>query len=180
MNDEVYVKLLRDSSRPCWLLYPDLNAKHLSEALRTLEEEGRDTGSEHALQDEHHCRHDSHQGTLVLLFIDATWKFAREMIRASSFPSHVQRVQLTDRDTASLATQPRRFDIRTPPSESHFSTAECVSLVLAQVEKDTGIYETIMRPLDLMVSQWHAYASQSRQKRDKLLVETYGSIDTDM
>jgi hypothetical protein len=80
-----------------------------------------------------------------------------------------------------LVFKPRRFDIRTPPSPDHLSTAECIATVAAMAETSghhafhpyaTGpdpdaasssgmvgsgseIFEALMRPLDLMVHFWH-------------------------
>ena len=70
------------------------------------------------------------------------------------------RVQLSDDDFAQLTKQ-RRFEIRAPPSQNQKSTAECLAWVVSRVEQqgdDNGnnggtnnIYETVMKPLDLMV-----------------------------
>lgn len=56
----------------------------------------------------------------------------------------------------------RRFDIRTPPSPDHLSTAECVASVLRELEGESNkdIFDLLMRPLDLMVSQWRSFKEQ--------------------
>lgn len=58
----------------------------------------------------------------------------------------------------------RRFDIRTPPSPDHLSTAECIATVLREVEGESNkdIFDVLMRPLDLMVSQWRSFARRSK------------------
>jgi len=121
---------------------------------------------------------------MVLLFLDATWKYAQEMDRAcikyGVYPPHMIRVRLDptvdcgaslgsneDRTavtcvTANLLTsqpqfQPRRFDIRTPPTPDHLCTAECIAWALSIVESDMGIYRTLMKPLDLMVQKWRSF-----------------------
>jgi DTW domain-containing protein YfiP len=143
-DDELFQRLLGDPKRrPVWLIYPDEEALPLSQAIHQL---------------------DNNQ-TLVavsLLFIDATWNFAREMQKASVFPSHVQKVHLDETDLKNV--QPRRFDIRTPPSDQHLSTAECIALVVSKVERNPDIYSTIMKPLDLTVQRWHDFANQKKKK----------------
>lgn len=99
-------------------------------------------------------------------FAYTTRQFAREMDRANvehnSYPEHMLRVQLTEQDFDG-AFQPRRFDIRTPPTEQHLSTAECVAHVLSRIEDDDHrIYDAIMKPLDLMVRQWHSFSDHCK------------------
>lgn len=58
-----------------------------------------------------------------------------------------------------LQFQPRRFDIRAPPSPNHLCTAECIALALSIVERDNmEIYRALMKPLELMVQKWHSCA----------------------
>jgi DTW domain len=88
-----------------------------------------------------------------------------------------------------IAFRPRRFDIRTPPTDEHLSTAESMAIALACIESDSryhfapdnignndddndttmetpDIYSTIMKPLDLMVQQWHGFTREKKQKQD--------------
>jgi len=122
-----------------WLVYPGEEAVSLTEAL----EQRRDDNSR-----------------ITLVFLDATWKYAKEMdrynIQHQQYPANMLRVQLAEQDLAPLLTRPCRFDIRTPPTEQHLSTAECVAWVMAQAEERPDIYSIIMKPLDLMVQQWHS------------------------
>ena len=86
------------------------------------------------------------------------------------YPEHMLRVQLTkdDFDRDNTRFEPRRFDIRTPPTEQHLSTAECVAFVLSRIEDDNHlIYHTIMKPLDLMVQQWHSFSDRNTKQRTK-------------
>ena len=218
-NDHPFKKLdrnirqsLLDSKKPVWLMYhTDTQqsrgpgeAKYptsisLSEALTTL----RNQQLPHV--------------TVVL--IDATWKYAKEMYRRSlqHFPKHMVHVHIdiatdilclrpesnVDKDQeqhrdASTKTKyefkPRRFDIRTPPSDQHLSTAESLAITVHSIEaelrrshpeshtdtglsmkgndhnKDVDIYATMMKPLDLMVEQWHSFAKQREISGDKLRV----------
>ena len=126
---------------------------------------------------------------IIVLVLDATWKFAKEMDRANiqhgCYPSSLlQRIQLTpsdfdhpffmeeqrqrlDNDNDSDAPSFRRFSIRTPPKANtsdnivYLSTAECLAYVLARIERQDDIYATIMKPLDLMVGQWHVHRNNA-------------------
>lgn len=149
---------LSGPDHPIWLLYPDPQAISLTEALNRQQQ----LIANHPTNDD-----DNLPVRTILLFLDATWKFAKEMHRKNQeegrYPPNLQLVQLTAQDVAdNQQFVPRRFDIRTPPSEGHFSTAECIAQTLSQVEDNATIYETIMKPLDLMVQQWHSHQNQRR------------------
>ncbi|KAL7563393.1 hypothetical protein ACA910_016494 [Epithemia clementina (nom. ined.)] len=142
---------LTDSSHTnLWLIYPCEEAVSLEQAVK-------DWKDEQLLQET--------RSTVVLLLLDATWKFAKEMDASNRtrnlYPSHMKRVQLTENDLQTLS-KPKRFDIRTPPSEQHLSTAETLALVVSKVENDETIYETLMKPLDLMVEQWHSFQESKK------------------
>jgi hypothetical protein len=98
----------------------------------------------------------------------------RANVQNNCYPKHMLRVQLSEQDFDS-SFKPRRFDIRTPPTDQHLSTAECLALVLSRIEHDEHriIYDTIMKPLDLMVRQWHSFshrkpADPPKKKRQSL------------
>ena len=61
----------------------------------------------------------------------------------------------------------RRFDIRTPPSSNHLSTAECIAWAVSAIEEKPQIYETMMKPLDLMVEKWHSFSKQNEKLKQK-------------
>jgi DTW domain-containing protein YfiP len=163
-----------------WLLSPnDKTAISLTEALKQWEKQKQ------------HFSNDTIYPKIVVLVMDATWKYAKEMDRANilngSYPtSFMQRIQLTpsdfdhplfttDRklcnaaDDTSTASSFHRFSIRTPPKSSsnddmvYLSTAECIAYVLARIELQDEIYSTIMKPLDLMVRQWQAHCKTRRE-----------------
>ena len=121
----------------------------------------------------------SSQKTIVVVMLDATWKYAKEMDKINTalglYPPHIRRVALSWDDPwrPAEAVVPCRFDIRTPPSDVHLSTAECVAWVVSALEKQEdessrsssttktleesplSIYATLMKPLDVMVRKWH-------------------------
>jgi len=119
---------------------------------------------------------------ILIVLLDATWKFAKEMDKANLlndlYPPHMKRVALSWDDPLrpAEAVVPRRFDIRTPPSEVHLSTAECIAWLLSALEDEdddnehsreshdkqkesstttSSIYSTLMKALDCMVDKWH-------------------------
>ena len=156
---------------------------------------------------------------ITLIFIDATWKYAKEMEKKNTslklWPDDLIRIRLcppsescimeekrnllhfltlgqneigkqmqshsfsmakshsyTNSDCENITFKnndifvpndytPRRFDIRTPPSEEHLSTAECIAWVVSAIEEDNGfVYKTLMRPLDYMVKLWREFGSK--------------------
>jgi DTW domain-containing protein YfiP len=163
---------LMAADRKVWLVYPHPQALSLRQALadwRALQQQ-----QETPAGDPPHSK-----ARLTIIFLDATWKFARQMEKASQFPPHIQRVQLRhDHDLMELEKM-RRFDIRTPPSPSHLSTAECLALVVSRVEDRPGLYDSLMRPLDLMVSQWHSFASQTKASKGGANTTTAKNGDDD-
>jgi DTW domain-containing protein YfiP len=154
-KDKSVHKLLQEppeeKSTPIWLFYPGPDAISFSQAL----EQHQSTSTENSER-------------ITLLFLDATWKYAKEMHHANTqfkqYPDHMLRVQLSETDLENVT--PRRFDIRTPLSDNHLSTAECLAWVIAKVEEKQEIYDTIMKPLDLMVNQWHSFSDQKKRPKD--------------
>jgi len=145
--DPKAVEMLQNPETPVWLVYPDDDrAISLSQTLVQLGDE-----------------------TPTIVFLDATWKYAKEMDQANErthqYPAHMTRVQLSMDDLRNLT--PRRFDIRTPLSDQHLSTAECIAWVLSKVEGKPEIYDTVMKPLDLMVSQWHSFMDPNHRHAKK-------------
>ncbi|KAL3782722.1 hypothetical protein ACHAWO_008303 [Cyclotella atomus] len=133
---------------------------------------------------------------MTLLFIDATWKHAREMetkltksleckhwIRVQLVPtaseksSDENQVDLDTNDTVSNHdntkdnTQQRqfiqrRFEIRAPPSPDHLSTAECLAWVVSRVERNPVIFESITKVLDYMVHLWRVNVSSGKKSKE--------------
>jgi DTW domain-containing protein YfiP len=163
-TDESVLKLLKEppspvenvTPNPVWLFYPGPDAISLSQALK-----------EHKSSEQKNCR-------VTLLFLDATWKYAKEMNQANTqnkqYPDHMLRVQLSEADLENVT--PRRFDIRTPLSDEHLSTAECLAWTIAQVEENQKMYDTIMKPLDLMVRQWHSFSDRKKKPKDDSQAES--------
>jgi DTW domain-containing protein YfiP len=162
--------LLRPPNLPI-LLFPEENkndtvALSLSQAKREIQEiqEKRKT--------------EATPGKIVLLVLDATWKYAREMHRANQthhqYPAHMLQVSLQapeDFPDDSSLFRPRRFDIRTidirttPSGENHetwMCTAECIAWALSRLEDNPELYSTIMKPLDSMVEKWNSFVKSPK------------------
>ena len=145
--DPKALEMLQNPKSPVWLVFPnDDRAISLAQALEQLGKQPP-----------------------TIVFLDATWKYAKEMDQANQcthqYPAHMTRIQLTMEDLRNFT--PRRFDIRTPISDQHLSTAECIAWVLSKVEGKPEIYDTIMKPLDLMVSQWHSFMDSNHRHAKK-------------
>jgi DTW domain-containing protein YfiP len=158
-TDESVLKMLKEppssqeengTPNPVWLFYPGPDAISLFQALKE------------------HKNSEQDNGRITLLFLDATWKYAKEMDQANKqnnqYPDHMLRVQLSEADLENVT--PRRFDIRTPLSDEHLSTAECLAWAVAQVEENQESYDIIMKPLDLMVRQWHSFSDRKKKPKD--------------
>lgn len=184
--DENVMKLLKnDSGQDILLVYPCQNALSLQQGLKLVEQRRKFKNEKGSTLDE----------KIIVLFLDATWKYAREMdlanLSTNQYPEHLIRVALrpdgTKEDSIireSLVNaadglnnppavcidrpdsfQPRRFDIRTPPSANHLSTGECIAWVVAVIENAPSLYETLTKPMDLMVKKWHSCSDGSSKKR---------------
>jgi DTW domain-containing protein YfiP len=134
---------------------------------------------------------------VFVVFLDATWKYAKEMDRANQqynqYPIQTQRVQL-DKSTFENSSNfiARRFEMfRTPISDYHLSTAECIARVLTSIESSISssqqhgrttydnnndsnsnelvetIFDQVMKPLDLMVQQSKSFLHGSEKKQRK-------------
>ena len=71
---------------------------------------------------------------------------------------------MTTTTTTPVGFKPRRFDIRTPPSDECLSTAECIAWAVAATEDNPELYASLMKPLDVMVEKWKSF-SDSRDSR---------------
>lgn len=171
--DSKALNALRDSRQGCILLCPGEGAVSLREALQLFNEKSGGSPVE----------------TINIVALDATWKFAREMdnhnIKNGLYPDHMLRVSLKPTDLEEFKRPSDfvqlRFEIRTPPSPDHLSTAESIAWVLSAVEQEPDLYSVLVKPLDVMVKKWQscyvgvkgvseakqtAEKSESRTKRD--------------
>ena len=139
-----FQSIIQDESQPLLLLYPGPDAIPLEEAMELLKPLPGDK--------------------LNILVLDGTWKYAKEMDRASSYPDRIQRIQLKPSSFANF--RPGRFDIRTPPTPDHLSTAECIAWVVSRIEEDPALYERLLEPLDYMVAKWKSYDKKKRPVED--------------
>lgn len=177
-NEEI-MNLVQDPDQDVILFYPSDDAVSLMDGLEIIRQRRFPSPQNTAHQgidsdyDDRPARK-LDGSRIILLFFDATWKYAQEMDRACTengvYPPHIIRVRLTpttdcganpdynDGDNDRVVFQPRRFDIRAPPTLDHLSTAECIAWALSIVERNVDIYRTLMKPLDLMVQKWHSFA----------------------
>jgi DTW domain-containing protein YfiP len=159
-----------------WLLSPnDTTAISLTEALYEWEEQKRatlnytnypkiivfviDATWKYAKEmDRSNVQHDCYPSS-IMQRIQLTPSDFDHPIFAQQQQQQQQHGNFTSNDTAVAL---HRFSIRTPPKSDaksnmiYLSTAECLAYVLARIERNDSIYYTIMKPLDLMVQQWHA------------------------
>jgi DTW domain-containing protein YfiP len=180
---------------PVWLVYPHPDAVSLDEALAELRQAAVVPHDESSSRTGGGSPGAVKVGVVVvtLVFFDATWQFAKEMDRANQehYARHgIKRVQLGATDFHELfvhentnssssssssssgngnnsrsRSKAKRFDIRTPPSERHLSTAECLAWTVSKIEQQPNeIYETLMKPLDLAVEQWHSFRLEKDQR----------------
>jgi len=177
--DSHIMELLQDENRNVMLVYPSKDAVSLTEGLQQIRERksSMEDKSKRKLKDEGDPdriinvgsppNHDTCSMITVVL-LDGTWKYAREMhktnVATNQYPNHLIQVALTPKDFEIFANssnfKPARFDIRTPPSPDHLSTAECIAWIVSTIEGNASHYDTIMKPLDLMVEQWHSFSNR--------------------
>jgi DTW domain-containing protein YfiP len=125
---------------------------------------------------------------VVLLVLDATWKFAKEMHRKNQgyypphvprYPPHTLRMALQPSDLPDQF-QPSRFAMRTTPrpegdtvtTSAWMCTAECVSWILSQIEQpsqpENSIYETVIRAIDAAVETHNSFIQENKKNpRDR-------------
>ena len=198
-TDPNVMQILHDPNEVIVLVFPHKDALDLEEGIRLAEErcgfindaekknESQDSGQTETI----HTKDDvqiSKNKKMTIIFIDATWKHAREMEAASSveWPENLIRVQLKpsevsgqrnhdEGDNAKAETSTsegpnfieRRFQIRTPPSPDHLSTAECLAWIASRVEHNPDIYQGIMKTLDYMVKTWEQFTEKSTSDNRK-------------
>ena len=150
-------RLVNDKNELVLVCFPSDDAVALQDALQTVSD------SVLPKVEDSECAPTSYKPKVNIIFIDATWKYAKEMVSKTihngGWPSHSIHIELEPAKDCGNDFKARRFDIRTPPSVNHLSTAECIAHVLREVEGHNGheLFETLMRPLDLMVLQWHSF-----------------------
>lgn len=147
INDTYFIELhpiLLQSDTPVWLVFPGDDAVPLEEALDDFRVRHRDN---------------AHPPTIHVFFLDATWKYAVEIHRANHFPSHAMCVQLTN------VSSGRFSECRTPPGPHCWSTAECMAHVVSRIENRSDIWDTVLKPVDLMAEQWRNFRLENEAKQ---------------
>jgi DTW domain-containing protein YfiP len=187
IDDETRERLYES---PALLLYPSQEPSDQQQVVSL--EEGLEMIQKRRQQENQST--DSQQSQKITIFIlDATWKYAKEIHKANlkeeQYPPHMIKVSLrpipskseksnenettaeekttaeTTTTTTPVGFKPRRFDIRTPPSEECLSTAECIAWAVAATEDNPELYASLMKPLDVMVEKWKSF-SNGRDTRD--------------
>lgn len=212
--DPTIMDIINDPNRDVMVLFPSDDAMTLEEGMKEIEK--RRTEREEKAEQTNKCGVDGGgdkkmQEKIVVMFLDATWKYAQEMERANTkgeyWPRNIIRVKLSppmqgqgsnkgkegelegdkaetskskpgDKSTSSkhfpMEFKAERFNIRTPPSSGHLSTAECLAWVCAVIEDDPSIYELLMRPLDFMVEKWKSFSPDGRGRGKNNFLEGDG------
>lgn len=180
--DNDVMNILHDPKEVVVLVFPHEKALDLEDGLRLAEERCHNINNSSNINNNNDVAKTSNckKKKMNLIFIDATWKYAKEMEKGTDndneWPKNLIRVQLTpssssvagsgniDNDDGWKTPSPtaaaaatfieRRFHIRTPPSPNHLSTAESIAWIVGRVEHNPVIYESIMTALDYMVSVW--------------------------
>ena len=189
------INILNDPHEVIVLVFPGPNAIDLEQGIKLAEKKcGFDKKEEQRRTSTLLTR------KITLLFIDATWKHAREMkakltscleckhwIQVQLIPTgsenadsslHQNVKQSTGEhiieSTAQTTFVQRRFQIRAPPSPNHLSTAECLAWVASRVEENPLIYEKITKVLDYMVRLWRdnaAFHNESKKAMSQKSLE---------
>lgn len=182
------INLLADPDQVVVLVFPGPNAIDMEEGIQLAETR---CGFNTEVDDDTENDDTKEQKKITLLFIDATWKHAREMetkltksleckhwIRVQLVPTASKKCDNVDREmnqstasnksTESTTQTPfvqRRFEIRAPPSPNHLSTAECLAWVASRVERNPIIFESITKVLDYMVHLWRVNVSSGKRRK---------------
>jgi DTW domain-containing protein YfiP len=108
---------------------------------------------------------------VVLIVLDATWKYAKEMHRANDkyYPSHMLRMSLDGNEDLPRDFQPRRFELRTTPNSDEttawMSTAECVAWIVSRLENRPSIYDVTVQVLDAAVEQHRSFIANNKRNQ---------------
>mmetsp|Transcript_8122 Transcript_8122/g.12148 ORF Transcript_8122/g.12148 Transcript_8122/m.12148 type:complete len:428 (-) Transcript_8122:510-1793(-) len=242
------MKMLKSEEEDVVLLYPGKDAVSLKEGLEIIEQRRKERDDKKKQQQQKEEEESKEENTkeseekdaeendapsskdetkekkkkkkMTLVFLDATWKYAREMEKfntsmnywkkdivrvkldpvndvaadktnnqtfnkqeddkttlnedddesKAAAPADEQKDTTTSSNNSNSTTNttksyqpksytPNRFHIRTPPSSQHLSTAECIAWMVSIVENKPELYDTLMKPLDLMVEKWSSFTN---------------------
>ena len=180
--DASVMKILRDPNEVVVLVFPHPDALYLEDGLTLAEKRCGFENDDNKSDDIDTASNNSKPSKkMTLIFLDATWKHAREMdsktTAAGVWPENMIRVQMAPTDLAKKDTKDennnndpkiafvqRRFQIRAPPSPDHLSTAECLAWIASRVERNPHIFEGIMKVLDYMVELWKGFATADESR----------------
>ncbi|XP_069481659.1 tRNA-uridine aminocarboxypropyltransferase 2 [Ambystoma mexicanum] len=97
-----------------------------------------------------------------IIIIDGTWSQAKDIFYKNSIFRLPKQVQLK----TTLSSQ---YVIRTQPTNTCLSTLECAAVALAIMEKNDGIQEIILRPLQALCSFQIQHGAQVHHSKEHLL-----------
>ena len=177
-NHTDVMNILNDENQVVLLIFPHPYAMDLEQGIKLAERQCGFTLEDDASFDK------SENKKMNLLFIDATWKHAREMeakltkaldsehwIRIQLIPEEITPIESIEEisnsqdETSQTPFVQRRFQIRAPPSPNHLSTAECLAWVASRVERNPIIYESITKVLDYMVNLWRVNVASNNKSK---------------
>lgn len=113
------------------------------------------------------------EGKVIIVALDATWKYAKEMHRANLkddlYPNNLVRVCLQPSDFPDDWVS-GRFNIRTTPQKGEstlgfMSTVECIAWAASELGGHPDLFAILMKPLDLMVAKWNAFVKQPKIRK---------------
>ncbi|XP_075457270.1 tRNA-uridine aminocarboxypropyltransferase 2 [Ascaphus truei] len=97
-----------------------------------------------------------------LIIIDGTWSQAKDIFYKNNLFRLPRQVQLK-------TTISSQYVIRTQPTNTCLSTLECAAIALSIMEKNVGIQETILRPLQALCSFQLQHGAQVHHSKEHLL-----------
>lgn len=106
-----------------------------------------------------------------IIVIDGTWNQAKSMYANSPELQSLNKVEID-------SGHPSTYVIRTQPLEGCLSTVETAALALAHTESDPSIYETLMKPLDVLCNFQLECGAVKHYSKEYLVL--HGLHDKDM
>lgn len=167
--DENVMNMLLHSNN-LMLVFPSDDSIDLKEGIETIKNRIKSNPSK--ITSEIVTQQQHNDEIITILFIDATWKYAKEMYKKTTlcdaWPKNMLEVKLSpsyfhNNNNNKWYYKPNRFNIRSTPSFDQMSTAECIAFVVSIVEGRDDLYEILMKPLDCMVNIWNTFKKDRKE-----------------